>query len=688
MNFVYPGFLYALFAIAIPIVIHLFNFQRYKKVFFTNVKFLREVKEQTQSKSQLKHLLVLLSRILAITFLVFAFAQPYIPAENKVIDASNKLISVYLDNSFSMDGTNSQGQLFEQAKSKAFEIASSYKPTDRFQLLTNDFEGRHQKSVSQEEFKELIDEVELSPSVKSISEVITRQGDLFSKTNNPGSIGFLISDFQKGNMDHENIQLDSSINTFLIPVIPQQVNNLYIDSCWFESPIRQLKQPDQFWLRIKNTSGKHYDNIPIKLIINNIQKALSSVSIQPNSSEELTMSFTLTESGVKYAVVSLTDFPVTFDDSYFFTFEIKDKLAVLSINDTTASKYLYSLFGKDEQFSFMNTQVQNIDYSQIPNNNLIILNQLKNISSGLGQELAKFVRAGGSIAISPNMELNQESYEVFLSGSLGINHYTRADTQQTQVGKINLQHSLFQDIFDEIPENMDVPNVNFHFAIDNSIVEGREELMTLQNENPFLLKYQMGNGKIYLFSSPISIDASNFIEHALFVPIMYKIAVLSQFASNLFYTIGVDTYLESQMNVSGELTDNAHHLRNYTSDPSELYFDIIPEIRSHGQKTNLFVHNQINKAGHYTLSSEINNEEGYAFNYNREESDLSNYSVEELEELLNSASLINMSVLVESAKNFGFSLSELNEGKKLWKLCIIFALIFLGTEILLLRLWK
>ncbi|MBL0031994.1 MAG: BatA domain-containing protein [Bacteroidetes bacterium] len=81
MQFIYPEFLFALSVLAIPIIIHLFNFRRFKKIYFTNVRFLKEIKQDTQSKSKLKHLLVLLSRLLALTFLVLAFAQPFIPAK-------------------------------------------------------------------------------------------------------------------------------------------------------------------------------------------------------------------------------------------------------------------------------------------------------------------------------------------------------------------------------------------------------------------------------------------------------------------------------------------------------------------------------------------------------------------------------------------------------------------------------
>jgi L-asparagine transporter-like permease len=97
MQFLFPGFLLALAALAIPVIIHLFNFRRYKTVYFSNVRFLREVKEETTSRSKLKHLLVLASRLLALAFLVFAFAQPYIPNKHNQVSTGRKYVSVYLD---------------------------------------------------------------------------------------------------------------------------------------------------------------------------------------------------------------------------------------------------------------------------------------------------------------------------------------------------------------------------------------------------------------------------------------------------------------------------------------------------------------------------------------------------------------------------------------------------------------
>ncbi len=116
MQFVYPAFLFALAAIVIPIIIHLFHFRRYKKIIFSDLRFLKEVQEQNKSKQKLKDLLVLLARILAIIFLVLAFAQPFIPAQHSSMIKGQKAISIFIDNSFSMNNEGPEGNLLETVR--------------------------------------------------------------------------------------------------------------------------------------------------------------------------------------------------------------------------------------------------------------------------------------------------------------------------------------------------------------------------------------------------------------------------------------------------------------------------------------------------------------------------------------------------------------------------------------------
>jgi hypothetical protein len=197
IQFVSPAFLFFLSLIAIPIIIHLFNFRRYKKIDFTNVRFLKELKDENQSQSRLKHLLVLCSRILAVIFLVLAFAQPFIPKNKTNIEAGQQVVSLYIDNSFSMQGLSSEGNLLDEAKTKAHEAADAFPNATQFQLLTNDFEGVNQRLISKEELADAIDKIKVSAVSRTAKEILIRQQDAINNSTSKNKIAFWFSDFQK-----------------------------------------------------------------------------------------------------------------------------------------------------------------------------------------------------------------------------------------------------------------------------------------------------------------------------------------------------------------------------------------------------------------------------------------------------------------------------------------------------------
>ena len=225
MNFLYPQFLWALLAIAIPIIIHLFNFKRFKKVYFSDLKLLKEVEMETSKKSNLKHLLILLARILAIAALVFAFAQPYFTKNNKGTAQGEKLVSIYLDNSFSMNNVAQEFTLLDKAKEQAENIAGLYKQSDKFQLITNDFESKHQRFVTRQEFVDLVQEVTTSAVTRKLSQVEQKQLDFLNKEGGQNKLGYYISDFQKTTTNLDELKQDSTLTTNFVHLTPELTGN-------------------------------------------------------------------------------------------------------------------------------------------------------------------------------------------------------------------------------------------------------------------------------------------------------------------------------------------------------------------------------------------------------------------------------------------------------------------------------
>lgn len=680
MHFIYPGFLFALTALAIPIIIHLFNFRRFKKIYFTNVRFLREIRQDTQSRSRLRHLLILISRLLAVTCLVLAFAQPYIPVTNKKIEAGIKRISIYIDNSFSMDAIGKNGSLLESAKKKAREIALAYKPSDQFQILTSDFEARHQRLISRDEFLQLVDEVKPGSSVKSLSEVIQRQQEAISSGEEKTSKkAFIISDFQKSTTNDE-LQADTSIQFSLVPVEASQINNLYIDTCYLSTPFVQLNTPNELTVIIRNRGNTNSENIPLKFSINGIQKAIASVNAPAGSSGEAKLSFTLSESGWQEAVLSITDFPVTFDDNFYFVFNVRKNLEILCINGKEISPSLNAVFNNDEYFHLRNTSSGQIDYSSFPTMQLIVLNEINSFSSGMIHELQKYVIKGGTVFIIPSEEAELTSYSDLMT-TLGIDSYSQKIISADKVSSIEEKNSLFANVFEKgksIPENMDLPLVNQYYSFKRSIKSNTQNIMKLQSGNPFLIGSISGKGKVYALAASLQSASGSFSRHALFVPVFLRAALQGSSEIKTPLVIGRDH--DFIINDSLISNDNIFHIQN-----KALKLDFIPESRLLNSNTIISIHDQITVAQNYELTSGNKLISEVAFNYDRKESDLSVLSNEELENKASLSGFANINVINAEGIDLSHKISQLNEGKRLWKYFIIAALLFLGIEILLIR---
>lgn len=675
MKFAYPEFLYALFAIAIPIIIHLFNFRKYKKLYFSNVEFLKEVQQETQSKSKLKHLLILLSRILAITFLVFAFAQPFIPSSENDNSTQKNVIALYIDNSFSMESVGENGSLLNDVKSKAIEIVNAYRNTDKFILSTNEFSVGDQRLLSNEEVIDKIEAIQISSSTRNLATIYSRNQEGLSSSDAKNKSLYILSDFQKTTSDLNEIKVDTLINTYLVPVKAAEINNLYIDTCWFSSPTHLYNQNEELTVRIVNNANTDLENIPLKLYINNQIVTPASFSVKANDKTEITLNYRNKSNGIQQGKIELRDNPVIMDDLFYFSYSISDNINILSINNSDDNVQLNSIYKTDSIFSYQSFNVNQLDYSFIKKSDLVVINNLELINSGLANNTKKFIDNGGSVLIFPANDINYESYREFLS-LLTVNYFTALDTNKTGVREINLDHPIYQNVFESKPEgNINLPIVKKHYQLSTSTTSFKNNILTLKNGQPFLTEYQVGKGKVYLSAVSLDKESSNFTNHAIYVPTLYNIALLSQKQHPLFHVIGSNSSLE----LNRTENESVYHIKNEQ-------IDLIPQLRNNTNYTTVFVNSGIKNAGNYTLENN-HNKLGLAYNYNRSESELKYYKPDELDEL-SSKNQLNFKILDTTISTVKSALSEANIGKKYWKYCIILALLFLAAEIALIKFFK
>lgn len=682
IRFLVPQYLFALSLLAVPVVIHLFNFRRYKKVFFTNVKFLTELKEETTRVSRLKHLLILFCRLMAVAAIVMAFAQPIIPLSNATQPNLNtNAIGVYLDNSFSMDAVGAEGVLLELARKKAREIALAYPPGMKFQLLTNDFNAVEQRLMNRDDFMDALSRVKFSPYSRTLNEVLLRQKEALTRDGELKTHSYIISDFQSSTFSPSEVEPDSMRTVSFVALPLQSTPNLLIDSCWLSSPVVQLNQAVELTVKVRNASEREAENIPVRLLLNGAQKAVSSVAVGGGQNEIIKFSFTVTSPGWQKIEVQITDHPITFDDSYFTSFDVKDKMDVLVIGSKSELPYTVALYGRDPSFQYRRANMGSLDYSSFASTELIILEDMQSVSSGLAQELKRFVESGGSLAVFPDSMADLNSYNLFLS-SLDLDVIAGVNQNPDKVITIDLGHPLFSDVFESNKMRdgrIDYPTLRKHFDLSSSNVKG-QPLMKLQGGGSLLYHYNFGNGNVYLFTVPMSAGFSNLSQHAVFPPLMYRMALLSTNPLAFSNTLGLPRPF--LLNIQAPPGDEVFHLTDGKG------VDIIPGTKITPGGLLVTVGDQIPVSGHYSLMKDKREIAALAYNYNRKESIMEFQDEVGLRAVAEKAGLQNWNYISVKEQDLTGSIKTLQQGIPLWKYAIVGALIFLLLEIILIRYWK
>jgi len=670
MHFLYPAFLFAFIFLAIPVLIHLFNFRRYQKVYFSNVQFLKEIQEQQSSRRNLKERLILAARLLALTFLVLAFARPYLSKNNSANAGAQRTVSIFLDNSYSMQTLNREGSLLDEAKRRAKEIASAYSMNDRFQLLTQDFEGRHQRLLSRDEFNDAVDEVKISPRSRSLQQIIGRQQNLLNMQPGLSRSIDIISDFQKNISNGKALKIDTGIHISLVQLSANTQANVTVDSVWLLSAIHRPGETEKLVVKLHNYAGENSAKIPLKLTINGEQKALGGYIINAHATQNDTLAFSGLKAGWQRGEISLQDNPVTFDNQFYFSFNVKQQMQVLLIDDGTANPYLKAVFATDQFFNVNRVPAGNVDYAGLGAYPLIVLSDVKSVAAGLAQQLKTYVSKGGTLIVFPAADADWASYRSFLQ-PLGAVYPEKLLTENIKVSALNLQNPVFKNIFEDFPKNPDLPVVKKYYQFGSSS-SGNESLMQLPGGQPFWAGYNNGKGKVYIAAVPLNEDFSNLPRHALFVPIIFRIALLSGHDQPLFYTLERDETLETT-----PIQTSEKQLLKLVKGKQ----NIIPDVKQQEGSTLLFVSDQLQETGVYELKKQDSIVSVMAFNDNRSESDLSYYTPVELDKILPDKG----NVIQANKGSIKDIVSQTDFGVQLWKLCIILALIFLAVEILLTR---
>ena len=687
MKFLFPEFLWAFAVLLIPIIIHLFNFKRYKTHYFSSLQFVKHVDQQTRSTQKLKHILVLISRVLAFSFLVLAFAQPYFSDPDSNAVKKENILAIYIDNSFSMQARGIEGELLSEARESAQEIIDEAPQGSQFIIGTNEMSGVEQRRISKIEALEKLDKITYSPLTRSLEEIIDWQERAIAKSDgfkeeseNEHTLvqSIILSDFQRHKVSKSSNLKLKHFEFHAIQLAPEQQENIYIDSAWFSTPIRKVGEKNEINIRVVNPNAEPLKNTEVTVNIDKFKKSFY-IDLPAKGKKTTSISYTDKLKGYKTGEITLADDHVLFDDSYFISYEVKDHANVLVLNGNDAIDNVEIVLGLEEFYTVESNEITAITLDNFKSKDLVILNGVNQLSSGVQNYLIDFYENGGSLSLFPGKEPSINSWNNLLR-KVNLPLLGEKISSGTRIKSLNYDDAFIKGALQDRSDKLNLPSVTSSFRPLISNSTNYNTLITMQNGLP-LLAYSAGKGNVYMFYSAIHPDWGSFSRDALFSTCVLRMSELSQRTQPIAMTIGDQSVYPIHATLN---KDEVIHLIK-----EEL--DFIPQTKERSGVSYISL-NQFDKfeqlfAGNYkiTCGDQIGN---LSLNYSRTESLLDYFAENEILELFKEKGATSITFERMDSMNSPVSQIAIEKPFDYWKLCIVFTLIFVLAEMLLVRFWK
>ncbi|SCY80209.1 vWA domain-containing protein [Flavobacterium caeni] len=639
MQFKHPEILYFLFLLVIPILVHLFQLRRFKKEYFTNVRLLKELSIQTRKSSQLKKYLLLATRLLLLACAIFAFAQPFFKAKDSK-GATNELF-IILDNSFSMQAKGQKGELMRRAVQDLLESAPE---NTQFSLLTNgdNFWNTDIKSIQKElqnlpysaapfVLEQQLAKIKSRPSVFDKDVVVITDAVGLQPTHLKG--------------------LHPEATYFIVPKAEQR-NNVSVDSVYIK------ESSDDFYnigIDLK-AYGDDFKEVPIALYN---QNKLIAKTLVDFDSKQASVGFMIPKADF-HGFVQVTDNGLEYDNKLYFSISKPQKTNVLVVGEPEKNVFLSRIYTSDE-FNYQSFTSGALDYNLLEKQDAVVLNELREIPQALQTTLKSFVEKGGNVVVIPAADAAPANLNAFLS-AFGKIQFGALQQTTKLVTKINFNHPLFAGVFEKKIDNFQYPQTKSAF----SVTVGAPAALSFEDQSAFVTALQNPMSSVYVLTAPINKDNSNFQNAPLIVPTFYNMA-----KSNA--KTGVNATI---------IGDNLPFLVNATLGKDEILsvgntFELgekfIPVQQILNDKVRLNFNDHPQQAGNYSVYKGNETQAEISFNYPRTESNLMQTQAEALSDFKTADSLDTVFTQLQTDRT----------DNQLWKWFVIFALLFLATEILI-----
>lgn len=703
MSFLNPLVLLGLVAAAIPLIIHLFNFRRPRRVDFSSLTFVRELQKSTMQRVRLKQWLLLLLRTLAIAMLVLAFARPTLTGglASMFGGRGSSAVALVIDNSASMDLRDAGGSYLDQAKALAQAVAGQLEPGDEAYIVTTTARSgstdRHQVRASAQE---AIDGIEPGMHARPAREVLNEAARILDESQQVNREIYFISDFQRRTLgDSLSLEVPADLDLMLLPVGRRSHSNVAIEDVRVESRIVEAGSPVRVSVSVRNYGDQDLSDYAISLYLGDERVAQAPVDLAAGLTTSVGLVVTPQTQGWLGGRVEGEDDDFPRDNVRFFTLQVPERRRVLLVGGSeTDSRYLRLALntGHSSGDAFFDLQaltgqpLSNV-VSRLGEFDAIILAGASPTSSGELATLRDYVTSGGGLFVTPGAGVSMQELSTLLQGLgggsiRGITGERGGEQAVASVDRVDTEHPVFEGVFEsssgDDPLRAESPRVLS--AVEYVPASGTEQtLMRMSNGSPFLQEIRTGRGIVMLLAVGADPTWSDLPVRGIFVPLVFR---------TLQYLSATEAVQGENLVAGGGAELRLAGLSGQT--PVRLVSpfgeETIPEQRPVPGAVLLQVPQTLDIPGIYDVYEGERLVRRLAMNPDAAESDLAQFGAAELLQSLNDETDASIRLL-DIPGDAGDAAGEIRAqrtGIELWNVFLLLALLFLVSEMIVARHWR
>ncbi len=674
-SFLNTWMLLGLAGLSIPILLHFLFRRRKQTVYFSTLRFLKDIEIKSLRRIRWRQTLLLILRCLAVLFLVLAFARPTLNTFGGF--SSHRNVMIFLDRSLSMQ----RGDVFQRAKAAVQNILSSLNDEDQIRIVCNPpYLDETQKPATLSGLQRWVEESDPTwqqGDIKSAFEKIQNQmlsDDILNQQL------YFVSDFQESELSsfNDTLSLPQSTQIIFIP-IQQTLSNFAIVDGGIASQIIQLNHPVNKFADVQNFSSQTKELI-LRIFLNNQAVIQESITLQANEKTRHHFSVNLRETGWYEGRIELSEDDFPQDNHYYFQFNIPEKIVVAVVGSHHEDRLpaVLALQPKEDEYPiFQITEYADLtSLSQICDvSNVVFLINPSGLNAEHGLRLRAFMNEGRGVFLipGPDSDLRQLSQHLLTPAvNVAVQNIQQVSGRESFVtlNQIDYEHPVFENMMKENQQNIRSPRFYKHLPLTGDLPPA---MFSFQGNIPGLIDFTVQNGRLILLASGIHPQWSDLVLTTFFAPLINRSAI---YLSGSHRTNQDDLFCGEAFNYT--LSEYQSGIALGVEDPYGHWHDLIPELNQGHFHAG---YSQTEYPGIYRIMKQQELMQLFAVNGHPSESRFEWIQQNQLQEIFKNY----QTAFLDDTENLNEQLTTLQVGFELNKWMLILGLFMLILEIIFAR---